>query len=109
MARGRVKSTLVAASLAAFVVTTAAQTQVTAPKNKYSPADDVKLGREAAQQVEKEMPVMRDNQVNSYLDRIGQRLADNIPAEFRHQEFRYSFTGVNMREINAFALPGGPM
>jgi len=109
MSRVRVKSTLIAASLAAFVATAAAQTQVSAPKNKYSPADDVKLGREAAQEVEKEMPVMRDSQVNAYLDRIGQRLAENIPAEFRHSEFRYSFTGVNMKEINAFALPGGPM
>ena len=89
MSRVHVKSTLIAASLAAFVATAAAQTQVSAPKNKYSPADDVKLGREAAQQVEKEMPVMRDSQVNGYLERIGQRLAENIPAEFRHPEFRY--------------------
>src|SRR6188474_2827416 len=109
MARGRVKSTLVAASLAAFVVTTAAQTPVVAPKNKYSPADDVKLGREAAQEVEKEMPVMRDEQINSYLNGIGRRLAESIPSEFRHPEFRYTFTGVNLKDINAFALPGGPM
>src|SRR3954468_4310860 len=109
MSRARVKSTLVAASLAAFVATSAAQTQVTAPKNKYSPADDVKLGQEAAQQVEKEMPVMRDSQVNDYLSGIGRALAENIPPEFRHSEFRYSFTGVNLKEINAFALPGGPM
>src|SRR4029079_3085603 len=66
-------------------------------------------GREAAQEVEKEMPVMRDSQVNAYLNVIGRRLAENIPAEFRHSEFRYSFTGVNMKDINAFALPGGPM
>src|SRR3954453_5638414 len=104
-----VKSALVAASLAAMVATTAAQTRVTAPKNKYSPADDVKVGQEAAQEVEKEMPVMRDAQVNDYLSGIGRRLAENIPPEFRHPEFRYSFTGVNLKEINAFALPGGPM
>jgi hypothetical protein len=109
MSRARMKSTLVAASLVAVVATAAAQTQITAPKNKYSPADDVQIGREAAQQVEKEMPVMHDDQVNSYLEGIGRRLAENIPAEFRHSEFRYSFTGVNLKEINAFALPGGPM
>src|SRR3954462_2066484 len=55
------------------------------------------------------MPVMRDSQVNDYLTGIGRRLAENIPPEFRHPEFRYSFTGVNLKEINAFALPGGPM
>src|SRR3954463_12358137 len=106
MSRARVKSTLVAASLVAFVATSAAQTKITAPKNKYSPADDVKLGQEAAQQVEKEMPVMHDNQVNGYLEQIGRRLVEGIPSEFRHPEFRYSFTGVNVKEINAFALPG---
>lgn len=109
MFRVRAKSALVAASLAAFVVSTTAQTRVEAPKNKYSPADDVKVGREAAAEVEKEMPVMRDSQVNGYLEGIGRRLAENIPPEFRHPEFRYSFTGVNLKEINAFALPGGPM
>ena len=107
--RVRVKSTLVAASLAAFVVTAAAQTPVKAPKNKYSPADDVKLGQEAAREVEKEVPVMRDDRINGYLNAIGRRLAENIPAEFRQPEFRYTFTGVNMKELNAFALPGGPM
>jgi predicted Zn-dependent protease len=100
---------LVSRRLAAFVVSTAAQTPVVAPKNKYSPADDVKLGREAAQEVEKEMPVMRDEQVNSYLNSIGRRLAESIPSEFRHPEFHYTFTGVNLKDINAFALPGGPM
>jgi predicted Zn-dependent protease len=109
MSRIRTKSTLVAATLAAFVVTTAAQTPVEMPKNKYSPADDVKLGQEAAQQVEKELPVMRDDQINGYLNNIGRRLVESVPAEFRHPEFRYTFTGVNLKEINAFALPGGPM
>jgi predicted Zn-dependent protease len=100
---------LIAVALSAFVVTTAAQTQVVAPKNRYSPAEDVKLGQEAAQEVEKELPVMRDEQVNGYLNAIGRRLVESIPSEFRHPEFRYTFTGVNLREINAFALPGGPM
>jgi len=52
---------------------------------------------------------MRDEQINGYLNAIGRRLVSAIPAEFQHPEFRYTFTGVNMREINAFALPGGPM
>jgi len=110
MFRVRAKSALMAVVLAAsFGVLAGAQTRVTAPANKYSPADDVKLGQEAAQEVEKQMPVMRDGDVNDYLTSIGRRLAENIPPEFRHSEFRYSFTGVNLREINAFALPGGPM
>src|ERR671912_381997 len=89
-----------------FVV---AQTKITAPKNKYSPADDVKLGREAAAEVKQQMPMLNDDRVEEYVDRVGARLVENIPTEFRHNEFRYTFDVVNLREINAFALPGGPM
>lgn len=109
MAKERPKCRLAVAIVAASVVTTLAQTPITAPKNKYSPADDVKLGQEAAQQVAQELPVMKDDQVNSYLNAIGRRLVESVPGEFRHSEFQYSFTGVNLKEINAFALPGGPM
>ena len=87
----------------------AGQTKVTAPKNKYSPADDVKLGREAAAEVQQQMPMLNDERVDDYVDRIGARLVENIPSGFRHNEFRYTFDVVNLREINAFALPGGPM
>src|SRR5207302_10975285 len=45
----------------------------------------------------------------SYVQSIGRRLVDAIPPELQHPEFRYSFKVVNVREINAFALPGGPM
>ena len=40
---------------------------------------------------------------------IGQRLVRAIPPELQHPEFRYTFRVVNQKEINAFALPGGPM
>ena len=87
----------------------AAQTVITPPDNKYSPAEDVKLGQEAAAQAEQQLPIMRDDAVTSYVEGIGRRLVDAIPENRRHPEFRYSFKVVNVREINAFALPGGPM
>jgi Zn-dependent protease with chaperone function len=86
-----------------------AQTAIVAPPNKYSPADDVKLGQEAADQIRQQLPVMHDPIVNGFLDAIGRRLVEAIPRELQHPEFRYSFTAINVREINAFALPGGPM
>jgi hypothetical protein len=87
-----------------------AQTHVVAPTpNKYKPSDDVKLGQEAAQQVQKEMPMLNDAAVDEYVAGIGQRLVRDIPAEYQHPEFRYTFRVVNQKEINAFALPGGPM
>lgn len=87
----------------------AAQTPIDAPDNKFSPAEDVKLGREAAQQVEQQMPILRTEEIDSFVDRIGRRLVNAVPAEFRHPEFQYDFSVVNARDINAFALPGGPM
>ena len=54
------------------------------------------------------MPLLRDGYVQSTVSAIGQRLVGAIPREFRHPEFRYGFKVVNVRELNAFALPGGP-
>jgi beta-barrel assembly-enhancing protease len=101
----------VAASLlvAVAVSTASAQTQITADKNKYTPAQDVQVGREAAQEVVRELPMLNDDRIDDYVERIGERLVRAIPAQFQHPEFRYTFDVVNQREINAFALPGGPM
>ena len=100
---------LAAAAIAISVQLLGAQTKVTAPKNKYSPAQDVQLGREAAAQVEQQLPLLRDDNVASYVADIGQRLVAQIPPDLRHPEFNYTFKVVNLKEINAFALPGGPM
>jgi hypothetical protein len=87
----------------------ALQTAVSPPDNKYSPAEDVQLGIQAAEQAEKQLPVMRDDEVSSYIEGIGHRLVDAVPPSLRHPEFKYTFKPINVREINAFALPGGPM
>jgi hypothetical protein len=109
MSRARPTVTAAAIAILAGFVTLAAQTQITAPPNKYDVSDDVKLGQQAAQEVRQQMPIMHDDAVNGYLADIGDRLVAAIPPEFRHPEFHYTFTGVNLKEINAFALPGGPM
>jgi len=85
------------------------QTKIVAPENKYSVQEDVKAGREAAQEVQEQLPLLRDNAINNYVERVGARLVESIPSEFRHPQFRYSFDVVNVSDINAFALPGGPM
>src|SRR5689334_16052555 len=100
---------MIAAALVLSVSIVGAQTKITPPKNKYNPSDDVKLGRDAATQVEQQLPLLRDDAVTSYVSDIGQRLVNAIPAELQHPEFRYTFKVVNVKEINAFALPGGPM
>src|SRR5215210_4658436 len=108
----RMKRQITAATVAACLVTVTlvtGQTKVTAPKNKYTPAQDVQLGREAAAEVQKQVPLLNDQTTENYIERLGARLVEHIPAEFTHSEFRYTFDAVNLREINAFALPGGPM
>jgi len=89
--------------------TVAAQTKVTPPKNKYTPEQDVQIGREAAAEVREKYPIIDDSQVRNYLERLGDRLVEAAPREYLHQAFEYSFTPVNLKDINAFALPGGPM
>src|SRR3990172_7758001 len=85
------------------------QTVITPPHNKYTPAQDVELGQQAAKEVEQQLPLLRDDGVASFVDRIGRRLGQGTSPELQHREFRYSFKVINVREINAFALPGGPM
>jgi peptidase M48-like protein len=91
------------------LATASAQTKITAPKNKYKVQDDVKLGQEAAAEAKKELPMLNDDRVDQYIEGVGARLAMAIPPEFQHPEFKFTFDVVNQKDINAFALPGGPM
>ncbi len=101
------------ASTAAWVAVASllipAQTRLTLDRNRYTLEDDVKLGQEAAAQVTKELPLLNDARTEEWAEDVGRVLVAAIPAEFRHAPFRYTFDVVNQKEINAFALPGGPM
>ena len=85
------------------------QTRVTQPKNKYKVQDDVKLGAQASTEVEKQFPILNDADATRYVERVGARLVNAIPTQFRQTAFEYRFKLVNASDINAFALPGGPM
>src|SRR5262249_50234953 len=86
-----------------------AQTVVKLPKNKYPPQQDVELGREAAAEVRQQYPIIEDQRIARYLTKLGDRLVAAAPPELNEPVYQYSFTPVNLKEINAFALPGGPM
>ena len=96
--------TMIVMPLAAF-----GQTRVTLPKNKYKVQDDVKIGQQAAAEVERQMPILNDAEAARYVQQVGQRLVSGIPSQFQQPAFDYRFKVVNARDINAFALPGGPM
>src|SRR5215213_8730517 len=100
---------MLAAAMLVMPLAALGQTRIEMPKNKYRVSDDVQAGQQAAQQVYQQMPILRDNVVDSYVEAIGRRLVAAIPAEYQQPSFRYSFDVVDARDINAFALPGGPM
>ena len=102
-----------AALLAGLVVlgplsTTSAAQTVRQPQpgfNLFSVQQDVEIGRQSAIEAEKQLRLLNDRATNVYLTRIITRLAAQAPGA----QYPYSIKAVNAAEINAFALPGGPM
>src|SRR5215472_10422952 len=66
-----------------------------------------KLGLQAMNEVYKAMPVLPDsNSIVQYVQRLGAKLARQIPQE---RSWPYQFHVIEQKDINAFALPGGPI
>ena len=57
---GRSRFFVITAASVLALQLAAAQTKITPPKNKYTPEQDVQLGREAAAEVRKQYPIIRD-------------------------------------------------
>ena len=70
-----------------------------------SVADEIAIGKQAQAEVRRQTPELDDATVNAFVARVGRRLA----AHARGARYPYSFSVANYREINAFALPGGPV
>jgi Zn-dependent protease with chaperone function len=65
------------------------------------------LGLQVAAEVYKQMPVLPDSSPETkYVQALGRRLVAVIPAA---HSWPYQFHVIAQKEINAFALPGGPM
>ena len=110
----KIKSTLIVSLLVWTVgvlpnIAVGQQTRIVAPKNRYKLSDDIKLGNQASAEAERQFPILNDAITTDYVASVGQRLVAAIPREFQHPEFTYRFKVVNANDINAFALPGGPM
>src|SRR5262249_51158523 len=74
--------------------------------NAFSKEDEIKAGQEASAQVRKQLPVLKDSEpVAKYVQALGQKLVAHAPGD----KWPYNFHVVNQKEINAFALPGGPI
>jgi len=65
------------------------------------------LGLRTAAEVYKQMPVLPDsNPVSQYVQQLGRKLTTVVPAQY---SWPYQFHVVQQTDINAFALPGGPI
>jgi predicted Zn-dependent protease len=82
--------------------------QVTLPHasagfNLFSPEQDIQLGEASAEEIMRQVVVLRDERTGRYVQRLGERVASAAPG----YRFPYKFVVVASPEVNAFALPGG--
>ncbi|MCI0404517.1 MAG: M48 family metallopeptidase [candidate division Zixibacteria bacterium] len=66
---------------------------------------EVSMGKQAEKEVLAQSKVLADTAWQNYVNRVGQSLARSS----ERKDVRYSFTVLESKEINAFALPGGPL
>jgi len=73
--------------------------------NLFSVSQDIEIGKQSAVEAEKQLRLLNDRNTDRYLNRMVARLAAYAPGA----KYPYQIKAVNAAEINAFALPGGPM
>ena len=73
------------------------------PKSLVSTNQEVDIGRQASQQVESQYKVNKDPQLNALVNNLGQTL---VTCSDR-QDIKYTFKVLDVKEVNAFSLPGG--
>jgi len=83
-----------------------ARYQPTRGSNAFSREQEIEAGQQASADVLKKMPVLPEGDpVTLYIQNLGAQLTAHAPGE----QWPYHFRVVNQKEINAFALPGGPI
>ena len=86
-----------------------ARVQPTTGFDLYSHEDELQVGKEAALEMNRQLPLLPDSSpVSRYVSDLGKKLAAHAPHGSNGEEpWPYAFHVVNQKEINAFALPGG--
>ncbi len=70
--------------------------------NFYSLEKEIALGKQMAQEVERDAKVVTDPVVSEYVNRLGQNLVRNSDAKVP-----FTIKVIDSDDVNAFALPGG--
>ncbi|MCU1284518.1 MAG: yfgC 1 [Acidobacteriales bacterium] len=74
--------------------------------NQYTPEQEVQLGRQVAAEADAQLPELPTRgPIQDYVSTLGQKLAHQLP----QNPYDFNFKVVNEKDINAFALPGGPV
>ena len=68
-----------------------------------STQQEVELGAQYAQQINQQLPIVRDPEINRYINVLG----DSIARVADDRNLDWSFYVVDSKEVNAFAVPGG--
>src|SRR6266568_1452912 len=83
-----------------------ARVQPTHGFDLFSAQEEVQAGQQASVEANKQLPLLSESDpITQYIKRLGANLASHAPGE----KWPYNFHVVNQKEINAFALPGGPV
>ena len=101
------RSVLLASALVlcAPLVAQAANSPATPGFNLFSVQQDIEIGRQSAVEAERQLPLLKNSNVDRYLNKIIGKLAAKAPGA----RYPYAIKAVNDSAINAFSLPGGPM
>ena len=70
--------------------------------NFYSLEKEIALGKQLAQEVERQAKIIDDPVIAEYVNRVGQNLVRNSDAKLP-----FTFQVIDDQSLNAFALPGG--
>ena len=70
--------------------------------NLYSLEKEIALGKELAQEIERQAKIIDDPVIAEYVNRVGQNLVRNSDAKVP-----FTIKVIDSDEVNAFALPGG--
>src|ERR1044071_3059664 len=70
--------------------------------NFYSLEKEIALGKQMAQEVERQAKIIEDPAIAEYVNRVGQNLVRNSDAKVP-----FTIKVLDSEEVNAFALPGG--
>lgn len=73
--------------------------------NAFSPQQDIELGKRAATDAARQLPLCNAPKVDAYLTQLGMKLVAKLPTN--GVQYPFEFHCVNDKAINAFALPGG--